>query len=216
MILEKRLPLSISAAVSAAAKGVKDCAPRIEASEAAQKQVVDFLLERTRYILREANGFASDEIEVALRRARTTWWMPSDRSWRDTIDPADKNFPALASAFKRIRNILDKSVTEIDRGQLVVRSELLAETPELQLYSASARIAEEARKLKKEKKYRKALEKISELRPAVDLFFDKVQVMVEDIEVRRNRIALLANLLKEFSTIGDFSLLASDSAQSAR
>ena len=60
-------------------------------------------------------------------------------------------------------------------------------------------------RLKKDKKYRKALEKISELRPAVDLFFDKVHVMAEDEEIRKNRIALLGTLLKEFSTIAGFS-----------
>ena len=72
------------------------------------------------------------------------------------------------------------------------------------------RIGEEATRRKTEKKYRAALEKISELRPAVDFFFDKVLVMAEDENVRRNRIALLGNLLKEFSTIADFSELGAE------
>ena len=42
------------------------------------------------------------------------------------------------------------------------------------------------------------------------MFFDKVLVMVEDQNVRRNRLALLGNLLKEFSTIADFSELGSE------
>jgi len=66
---------------------------------------------------------------------------------------------------------------------------------------------------KKERKYRKALEKISELRPAVDLFFDRVLVMAEDQKVRRNRITLLGGLLKEFSTIADFSELGAEEAR---
>jgi glycyl-tRNA synthetase beta chain len=77
------------------------------------------------------------------------------------------------------------------------------------------KIGDEATRLKKERKYRKALEKISELRPAIDLFFDKVLVMVEDEEIRKNRIALLGTLLKEFSTIADFSELGSDEPQVA-
>ena len=68
-------------------------------------------------------------------------------------------------------------------------------------------------RLKKDKKYRKALEKISELRPAVDFFFDKVHVMAEDQEIRKNRIALLGTLLKEFSTIADFSVLGSEDSK---
>jgi glycyl-tRNA synthetase beta chain len=42
------------------------------------------------------------------------------------------------------------------------------------------------------------------------MFFDKVHVMAEDPEVRKNRIALLGGLLKEFSTIADFSELAAE------
>jgi glycyl-tRNA synthetase beta subunit len=35
-------------------------------------------------------------------------------------------------------------------------------------------------------------------------------VMVEDEKVRANRLALLRNLLKEFSTIADFSEIVTD------
>jgi glycyl-tRNA synthetase beta chain len=59
------------------------------------------------------------------------------------------------------------------------------------------------------------LEKISELRPAVDHFFDKVLVMIEDEDLRKNRIALLGNLLKEFSTIADFSELGAEETREA-
>jgi glycyl-tRNA synthetase beta subunit len=37
--------------------------------------------------------------------------------------------------------------------------------------------------------------------------------MVEDQAVRKNRVALLANLLKEFSTIADFSQLGTEDLQ---
>jgi glycyl-tRNA synthetase beta chain len=46
---------------------------------------------------------------------------------------------------------------------------------------------------------------ISKVRPVVDKFFDKVMVMVDDEDVRSNRLALLQRLLFEFSTIADFS-----------
>ena len=46
---------------------------------------------------------------------------------------------------------------------------------------------------------------IAGLRPVVDKFFEGVMVMAEKEEVRRNRLALLAQLLGEFTTIADFS-----------
>jgi glycyl-tRNA synthetase beta chain len=52
---------------------------------------------------------------------------------------------------------------------------------------------------------------ISRLRPKVDLFFDKVLVNAPDERVRQNRLTLLATLLREFSTIADFSEIVTTS-----
>jgi glycyl-tRNA synthetase beta chain len=59
--------------------------------------------------------------------------------------------------------------------------------------------------LRKKKEYGEALTLLSTARGPVDAFFDKVMVMVEDVKLRANRLALLQTLLKEFSTIADFS-----------
>jgi glycyl-tRNA synthetase beta chain len=213
IILERNLPLSLSAAISAAAKSLKEHEPRIEASAAVEKQVLEFLLERARYILRERRGFAYDEINAAFAAGADDLGDAVERVTAVKAIRDTRNFAPLAASFKRIRNILEKSAGKGDKGQGAVKQELLTEAAELQLYTVAQRIGEEATRLKKEKKYRKALEKISELRPAVDLFFDKVLVMVEDESVRRNRIALLAMLLKEFSNIADFSELGSEESK---
>ena len=59
--------------------------------------------------------------------------------------------------------------------------------------------------LRSDRKYREALERIATLRPHVDLFFDKVMVMVDDPGLRSNRLALIASVLGGFSSIADFS-----------
>ena len=61
-----------------------------------------------------------------------------------------------------------------------------------------------------QRNYERALVEVSGLRPAIDHFFDKVMVMVEDDRVRANRLALLQTLLKEFSTIADFSEIVTE------
>jgi glycyl-tRNA synthetase beta chain len=63
---------------------------------------------------------------------------------------------------------------------------------------------------REEKDYSGALAEISRIRPAVDAFFDKVMVMVEDEDLRANRLALLQTLLREFSTIADFSEIVTE------
>ncbi|MGH9712239.1 MAG: glycine--tRNA ligase subunit beta [Candidatus Acidiferrales bacterium] len=215
IILESKLPMSLSAAVSAAAKALKEHAPRITATESVEKQVLEFLLERARFILRERRGFAYDEINAAFAAGADDLVDAVDRVAALQAIRNTKNFPPLAAAFKRIRNILEKSAGAGDKGQLTVKADLLREPAERELYAAAEKIRDESTRKKKERKYRAALETISDLRPAVDQFFDKVLVMVEELELRRNRIALLGSLLKEFSTIADFSELGGEDSKDA-
>jgi len=161
-------------------------------------------------MLRERHGFAYDEINAAFAAGADDLVDAVERVAAVKAIRNTKNFGPLAGSFKRIRNILDKSAVAADRDQGGVRTELLQEAAELQLHTVAQRIGEEVTRRKRDKKYRAALEKISELRPAVDFFFDSVLVMAEDENIRRNRLALLGNLLKEFSTIADFSELGGE------
>ncbi|HKV48833.1 MAG TPA: glycine--tRNA ligase subunit beta [Candidatus Acidoferrales bacterium] len=216
MVLERSLPLSISAAVSAAAKTLREQPPRIAASEEVQKQVLDFILDRAKFILRERRGFAYDEINAVFASGADDLVDAVERATAVRAIRNTRNFPPLAASFKRIRNILEKSVGSQDKSYGGVRQDLLKDDFERQLHTAAQRIGEEAGRRRREKKYKAALEKISELRPAVDMFFDKVHVMAEDPEVRKNRIALLGGLLREFSTIADFSELGGEEVKEGR
>jgi glycyl-tRNA synthetase beta chain len=213
IILERKLPMSLSAAIVAAARGLKEHAPKIDVTEAVQRQVLTFLLERAKFILREKGGFAYDEINAAFAAGADDLVDAAERVAAVKAIRNMKNFAPLAAAFKRIRNILEKSAGGSDRAHVAVSTELLWEPAEKELHAAALRIGEAARAKKKNKKYREALEAVSELRTPIDEFFDKVLVMVEDKNVRANRIALLANLLKEFSTVADFSELGGEEAR---
>ncbi len=61
-----------------------------------------------------------------------------------------------------------------------------------------------------------ALLEIAKLRPAIDKFFDKVMVMVEDDNLRANRLALLQTVVKEFSMIADFSEIVTEGKESTK
>ena len=213
IIIEQKLPISLSAAISAAAKCLKDHPPKIAVSDEVQRQALEFLLERARYVLHERHGFAYDEINASFAAGADDLVDATDRVAALKAIRATRNFLPLAASFKRIRNILEKSASKGDKGQAGVKSELLTEMAEVQLHTAAQKIGEEVALRKKKKKYREALEKISELRPVVDFFFDNVLVMAENEDVRRNRISLLGGLLKEFSTIADFSELGGEEYQ---
>ncbi|HTV60306.1 MAG TPA: glycine--tRNA ligase subunit beta [Verrucomicrobiae bacterium] len=213
VILDKRLPLSLAAAVSAAARALHEHPPRIQAGVEVEKQVLDFLLERARFILREKHGFAYDEINAAFAAGADNLADAVDRVAAINAIRHSRDFIPLAAAFKRIRNILEKSAGKAERGQTAVNPELFREAPERELFTAAQKIGERSTQMRKARHYRQALETISGLRPSVDLFFDKVLVMAEEEDVRRNRIALLGSLLKEFSTIADFSEIGSEESK---
>ncbi len=55
--------------------------------------------------------------------------------------------------------------------------------------------------------YPQALELLADLRQPVDKFFDEVMVMTDDLPLRNNRLALLAQLRQLFLQVADISLL---------
>ena len=213
IILERKLPLSLSSAISAAARALHELAPRIEVSAEVQKQVLDFLLERARFVLRERDGFNPDEINAAFAASADDLVDAADRVAAVKRIRTTKDFAPLAAAFKRIRNILEKSGGGAHMTHPQVQPQLFTEPAERELFDASVKIGREAALSKKARQYQEALEVISRMRPSVDGFFDKVMVMVEDPAIRSNRLALLGSLYKEFSTIADFSELSTEEAR---
>jgi len=87
----------------------------------------------------------------------------------------------------------------------VIRLDDLAEPAERHLYAETVRVAPQVEALRARQHYLEALESIATLRPAIDVFFDQVMVMAPEAHLRRNRLALIASVLSDFSRIADFS-----------
>jgi glycyl-tRNA synthetase beta chain len=119
-------------------------------------------------------------------------------------------FQAIGAACKRMRNILKQAE---EKGIEPAREfnhlpETADEEKLLMAYLEQSGPRVNAHCAKKE--YLDALMLLSTAREPVDNFFDKVMVMVDDVAVRANRLALLRTLLKEFSTIADFSEIVTE------
>jgi glycyl-tRNA synthetase beta chain len=114
-------------------------------------------------------------------------------------------FQAIGAACKRMRNILkqadEKGIRIAEEFEFLQES--AHEEKNLAVYVDTN--AQRVDAHRKAKEYSDALILLSTARERVDAFFDKVMVMVEDENLRANRLALLRKLLKEFSTIADFS-----------
>ncbi len=161
------------------------------------QQLRSFFEDRVKFYFRDIRGFQYDEVNAAMAAGWSNLVDLEARLLRIQSLRPTPDFEPLAASFKRIRNILEQAKFTSDG---TVQEELLQEDPERQLYDEYRRIQGQP------------LERvISRLRPKVDLFFDRVLVNAPDARVRHNRLTLLNALLKEFSTIADFSEIVTSS-----
>jgi glycyl-tRNA synthetase beta chain len=176
-----------------------------------EKRVRAFLRERVEYYLREAAGLRYDTTRAVMSSV-LGWSDPSDAVLRGNaleqiIDSPD--YAALSQAAKRIRNILSKSASEYDAGIRNPRPELISEPEEQELYRAFESIRGRLLELEAKHEYGSAFLELAGLRQPVDQFFDRVLVMVEQEEIRTNRLALLDAInAHAFSRLADLSEIA--------
>jgi glycyl-tRNA synthetase beta chain len=191
--------------IARAARSLSHGPRKIQVAPSVEKQVLEFLLDRARFVLREQGGLAYDEINAALAAGADDLVDAVRRMEAIKAIRKTRNFEPLAVSFKRIRKILEKAGPEQGWKLSAVRSDLFTEDAERDLHARAAAAMKEVEQHKRAVKYRDALQGIAALRPAVDRFFDEVMVNADDEQVRKNRLTLLSGLLSEFSTLADFS-----------
>src|SRR6266571_2853031 len=205
ILIETKLPLSLSLTVARSVRTLSSLPPKIIVKVEVEKQVMDFILERARFVLKERGSLAYDEVNAAFAAGADDLVDAVRRAEAVKAIRKTKNFESLAISFKRIRKILEKAGPEPGWKLSGVRTDVFTEEAERQLHSQAAAVSRLAEQHKREGRYREALQDIAGLRPAVDNFFDEVMVMAEEEQVRKNRLTLLSELLSQFSTIADFS-----------
>jgi glycyl-tRNA synthetase beta chain len=191
---EPALPLTLGDVVDAAS-----------ASEAVRVKVEIFFAERLEFYLRDAKGQAYDVVKAVLAAGANDVRDAVARAEAVTAVRGSEDFAAVSLAFKRMKNILAQAEEKGIASGSQVDEALLADAAEKTLATASSQVAGRVKELSERHDYRAALEEIATLRGAVDAFFDAVMVMVPEVAVRANRLALLGRVLEDFSGIADFS-----------
>ncbi len=208
IILERKLPVSASLAIGAAAKALLTNPPKRGVTPEQEAQVLDFLLDRAKFVFREREKFSYDEVNAVFRAGVDDLLDAHKRLIALRAIRKSKNFEPLAVSFKRIRNILEKS--NFKKEEAGIKTDLFESAAERELFAAVRSAASKVQAEKRAGKYQEALEVIAGLRKAVDDFFENVMVMAENEAVRKNRLALLSEILREFTTIADFSELGGE------
>lgn len=215
-IVEHKLPVSLSQLFKDAREAYRGSSaePKFSATVDYPAAVKLFLRERLEFYLRDVLGFNYDLVNAVLS-------ADSD----DAVDAVARaqalkgvlhmpEFQAIAAACKRMRNILKQAreagVKPAASFQPLPDSALEERVLASYVQKSAPRV--EAQRQKKE--YQEALLVLSTAKEPVNAFFDKVMVMVDDERIRSNRLALLQTLLREFSTIADFSEIVTEGKES--
>ncbi len=215
IIAEHKLPLPIAKLFSDARAEYagSEAEARFAKDVTFDEAVATFMRERLEFYLREARGFAYDVVNALLAAGSDDVVDAIVRAEAVSKVRGLPDFEPVAAAFKRINNIIRQA-----NEKKIVPAERFTNLPdcpheEKLLAGRAELLAPRFKKAYLEKDYTDALIQLSTLRPDIDLFFDKVMVMVDDERVRANRLALLQNLLNEFSTIADFSEIVTESGK---
>jgi glycyl-tRNA synthetase beta chain len=123
------------------------------------------------------------------------------------------DFEPLAVAFKRVVNIVTKQGADVSSGAVSAGGFL--EPAEKELHARASTAEARVATLLAKDDYAGALREITALKPAVDLFFDEVLVMAEDLAVRRNRLRLLAKISALFAGVADFTRIHGTEGEAA-
>jgi glycyl-tRNA synthetase beta chain len=172
----------------------------------AHTDLESFLFDRMRSYLREA-GYTANEIESVLcmrpvRLDQVPRQLAAVRAFA-RLPEAE----SLASANKRVANILKQAEAKGESFNQA-RADALKEAAERDLFEALLKTSERANALFQKGDYAGYLKTFAVLKSPIDTFFDSVMVMVDEPEIRHNRLALLADLRRQMNRVADISKLA--------
>jgi glycyl-tRNA synthetase beta chain len=216
-IAEHKLPLRLSEIMT-------DARTRYNGSEAERKfsnaayaaSVQSFFRERLEFYLKDVRGYAYDVVNAVLAVDADEVVDAAARAEAVSKVRGSADFESISIALKRMKNILRQANEKTKLIAMRVDLAALQEESEKELAALIPQTTMTVEKLRTAHDYETALLEIAKLRPAIDKFFDKVMVMVDDDNLRANRLALLQTEVKEFSTIADFSEIVTEGKESTK
>ncbi len=184
---------------------IRDCTQKFKTikdseREGVVQEIQQFIANRIRTIFLDY-GFSKDEIEASLASGfkdiyDTFCRVEALHRFRTT----SAQFPLLFEVYKRA-----KGQIEAKQNGTAFSSKLLVEKPEQDLNQLLNQIETQFDQSLQSHAYDHAYQLIAQLQPALAELFDKVKILADDPELRKNRLALLHRVFGLFGRLLDFS-----------
>lgn len=184
-----------------------------EDQAATRGKVISFFQHRLEYILVE-QGFSKDVVAAVVGASIDL--VPSVFKRTQSLDrlKGAPEFEPLAVAVKRVCNIARKRLPSVNPSADAtiqddgIRPELFDAPCERSLYDAVQSVRDAAAKEIGQGAFDEALRIVASLKGPIDDFFNGVMVMAEDDALRKNRLAMLAQIEALFGLFADFSRIS--------
>jgi len=209
IILDKDLSISLTRLIESALLLLED--KLSQDMDETRQAISDFFRHRVEQILVDG-GFAKDLVAAVITPSIDHLPAVVERAQALTSLKAKPDFDPLATAFKRVVNIIKKARQDGEippSGRTVeVDSGLFQEECETVLYRSLNQVRDQVLRDIEARTYDKALTTVATLKAPVDAFFDGVMVLTDDQQIKQNRLALLSEISDLFALFADFSRIS--------
>lgn len=202
IVLGRGYRMSLTAAID---KALDLLGPKVPNREKTRAEVLEFIRGRLENLWGE--HYRKDVVDAVLAAGFDDVVDAKARLEAMSAILGQPDFEPLTITFKRVVNIIEKQARGLVGRE--VDPAALQEEAEKALYEAFLAARDKVEKAIGAGDYGAALHEITELKPAVDHFFDKVLVMAEDPKVKENRLALLTAIGKLFAGIANVGRIQS-------
>ncbi len=164
-----------------------------------------FILERLNSYYQNQNVPA--ELVWAVRAKQDEWFYDLDQrvnALKEFIRMPEASY--LSAACKRVNNLLNHA-DNINFKELELDPSLFESDAEIALYEHVMQIAQKVEPMYRAANYTLILKELATLKEPVDVFFDQVMVMTDNLPLRTNRLALLQKLQRALQGVADIALL---------
>jgi glycyl-tRNA synthetase beta chain len=178
-------------------------------------EIVKFIIERLRVYLKETENLKPDIINVVIDDYLSSaifkdkycdlLKMTNKIRFLDGFVKSKDN-QGIIELYKRSANIV--AIAEKQDNKIYSGKKILLKTKnihEKNLYLAIKKIKTSYKKLIKKSEYQQAFNLITTLEDPISSFFDNLQINDPNLEIRKNRLILLAKIRDLFNQVVDFS-----------
>lgn len=165
-----------------------------------KRDIIEFFRQRFRNAMID-KGFEYDIIDAVINAEFDDMYDSYLKIKELSEWKSKEEFISILGSFNRVSNLASKAVNTN------MNLELFTEKAELELLKSFERVNAEYECSVDKREYGKALKLMITLKKPIDDFFDNIMVMVEDEDIRNNRLGLLKSIKNMMNKIADLSAI---------